>query len=98
MVRYELQQSKALGNIGDKHAIDPLLKLLFDRELEMETKTVVAVALTSFYDTEVIHAFTQAIEDLNLKSLRSAVVFALGQWDHEQAVPLLLTALSDMDW
>lgn len=88
---------EALGKLGDERAIDPLLSSLFAREAGIEVHLAAATALASFHTPVIAHTFRRVIEDPALTWLRSAVTFALGQWDREQAVPLLLKALADED-
>lgn len=88
---------EALGKCGDEQSIDVLLSHLLDREAGIEVHLAAATALASFHTPVVAQTFRQAIEDPTLKWLRSAVTYALGQWKHEQAIPLLLTALVDED-
>jgi HEAT repeat protein len=88
---------EALGKLGDECAIDPLLSHLFAREEGMETHLAAATALASFHTPVIAQTFCRVIEDPALTWLRSAVTFALGEWNREQSVPLLLKALTDED-
>lgn len=88
---------EALGKLGDERAVDPLLSYLFAREAGIEVHLAAAAALASFHTSVIAQTFRQVIEDPTLTWLRSAVAFALGQWNREQAVPLLLRALTDED-
>ncbi len=89
---------EALGQLGDKRAIDPLLRQLFERNADIRIYILAAVSLASFHQPEVAQAFIRVVEDSTLKSLRGSVAFALGQWDDERAVPLLLSLLVDENW
>ena len=88
--------ARALGAIGDQSAVEPLLELLKDPELEARVGAVLALGkfkLPNTFD----NMADLLLEDPEIEA-RQAAAKALGETGHPQAIPYLMLALRDSFW
>ena len=84
----------ALGEIGEKTAIDALARALGDRAPEV--RRTAAWALGELNDKRAVRPLSAALNDAVLE-VRLEAVWALGEIEDASAVPLLATATKDRD-
>jgi HEAT repeat protein len=86
----------ALGRMGEAKAIEPLLGLLKDREDEV--RIAACLALGYFKDPSTFDDITTILLDDPKIEVRQAAAKALGNTQHQKALPYLMEALRDPFW
>jgi len=84
----------AMGDIAEKRAVDPIIKLLDSKIVEIKWNSV--VALGKIGDPIALHHLVRLLEDKN-PEMRGNVVIAIGDIGAEEALTPLLKALEDRD-
>lgn len=86
--------AQALGEMGDKTAVDPLVEAMSDESAVVREMTV--QALGKIGDKRAFEALKTALDD-EVHAVRLETVKALGQVKDEQAIVPLVKALADAD-
>jgi HEAT repeat protein len=85
---------RALGAIGDRQAVPPLIQALGDRDRDRDVRAAACWALGQIGDPQAIPPLIQALGDWN-SDVRVVACRALGAIGDRQAVPPLIQALGD---
>ena len=88
------QAANALGKIGDKRAVEPLIDAFADSPEDVRKSAV--DALGQIGDERAVNALIAALNDKD-QDVRKSTVDALGQIGDERAVNALIAALNDKD-
>jgi HEAT repeat protein len=88
--------AEALGAIGDRAAVDPLVEVLSDRDEEWSIRTAAARSLGRLGDARAVEALATVLNDMNAHVRHMAVV-ALGQIGTAETIEPLESALGDGD-
>jgi HEAT repeat protein len=88
--------AKALGAIGDKQAVQPLLEAISDKEAEVRVGAL--AGLGHFKDPGTFDNIADPLLEDPQIEVRQAAAKALGETKHPQAIPYLMLALRDPFW
>ena len=86
----------ALGEIGDKRAVEPLIQFLKDGYRE-EYKEAAAIALGKIGDERAVEPLIHAFKKNKNWGVRKAVATSLGKIGNKNAIEFLILALRDED-
>jgi HEAT repeat protein len=84
----------ALGKIGDRRAVEPLIKALGD--INTNVRQAAAWALFKLEDSRAVEPLIKALGDINT-NVREAAAWALFKLEDSRAVEPLIKALGDRD-
>jgi HEAT repeat protein len=79
----------ALGDLGDKRAVDPLLTLIKETD-NAAVRDAAAVALRDIGDARALTSILQLVSDPRTEGHRGTLVYALGGFDCAGIVPQLV--------
>ena len=87
---------RAIGELGDKEAIEPLLRILVDDKEHLNSRVATARALKKFGDIKTVEPLLQILRnEKEHKELRIAAADALGAIKDKRPVELLIKILVD---
>jgi len=86
--------ANALGELGDKSAVEPLIQAL--KESDVQIRRAAAGALEKVGNAEAVEALIQSLKDTD-KSVRMVSAKALGKIGDSRAVEYLIQALMDKE-
>lgn len=87
--------ARALGQIGDSRAVEPLVAVLKDKDEYSSLRLDAARALGQIGDTRAVEPLIVALKDQELGKRRSLVARALGQIGDTRAVEPLIAVLEE---
>jgi len=86
---------KALGELKDPRAVEPLIGIFTDRHTEDSVRVMVAAALGKLRDPRAVEPLTKALFYKHKPDLRNTAAWALGQIGDPRAVGPLIKSLDD---
>lgn len=86
--------ARALGLIGDRRAVAPLINALENTELDAAIRNSVADALGDLRDVRAVPILMTALGDRDVR-VRGKAIIALGKTGDQRAIPALMSLLSD---
>jgi len=86
--------ARALGLIGDLRAVEPLIHVLEDTQIDAAIRNSVADALGDLKDAQAVPVLLTALNDPDVR-VRGKAIIALGKIGDQQAVAALIPLLAD---
>ncbi|MEO8393881.1 MAG: HEAT repeat domain-containing protein [Chloroflexota bacterium] len=86
--------ARSLGFIGDKRAVEPMIKLLENSQVDASIRNSVAGALGDLRDARALPALLIALKDPDVRVYGTAII-ALSKIGDERALPALLPFIAD---
>ena len=92
-----VEAAQALGELKDKRAIEPLVKILNDEEIDYYARIGAAKSLGHIKDKRATEPLIKALEENRGDEIRYTIVEALGKIKDPSATAPIFTALKEFD-
>ncbi len=87
--------AEALGKLGDTRAVEPLIRILNDKNREVREKVI--EALGALGDIRALEPLFEVYKDKD-EYIRFRVLLAISNFRDERVIDILIQALADEDW
>jgi HEAT repeat protein len=92
------QTAISLGHLGHQPALEPLTKVLLDKDEDVSVRTFVVESIFQIDQDKAFGSFSQIMKDKNEKaSLREMAAYKLARFRDDRSVPLFLNVLKDKE-
>ena len=96
--RFKARACSTLGRIYEKNAIEPILKLVMDKNEHIHVRRAAVESLWMLEANEAILSLAQLLKDKSEPgNFRGAITTALGKWQNERALNVLLNVIGSED-